>query len=76
MSTTISNAREIFYQISNEANIFEQKLDVWIKSEVEKSEKLYSDHNLVISNEEGKFNLNIHNKNFNRTYSKFTQKIS
>ena len=62
MSTTISNAREIFYQISNEANIFEQKLDVWIKSEVEKSEKLYRDHNLVISNEEGKFNLNIHNK--------------
>jgi hypothetical protein len=54
MSTIIAKAREEFFQLSNEAKDFEQKLETWAKSEIEKKEKLLRDHNLLISNEEGK----------------------
>jgi hypothetical protein len=54
MSTIIAKAREEFFQLSNESKDFEQKLENWTKTEMEKKEKLFRDHNLLISNEEGK----------------------
>eukprot|EP01080_Neovahlkampfia_damariscottae_P004392 gene4392-7767_t len=69
MSTTIAKARELFYQISNENSVFEQKLEHWAKSEVERSEKLYREHNLVISNEEERI------QSLHRKYNEICQKV-